>query len=153
MGYDMHFSIHLHFKVAMKAYCQGMPSPLCIFSLLCSDKILLHVASKKTFCIKCKVNMQEWNWTSSSSISALHHKPRGSLFQRQKLFDFISYETGFYQISRLRQMETSLFLQENCKVKTLNHFLKLYQQNVFFFKKKEKRKKKEEEERNACKQK
>ena len=49
-------------------------------------------------------------------------------------------------------METSLFLQENCKVKTLNHFLKLYQQNVFFFKKKEKRKKKEEE-RNACKQK
>lgn len=82
--YDMHFSIHLHFKVLMKAYCQGMPRPLCIFPLQCCDKILLHVASKKTFCIKCKVNMQEWNWTSSFSVSAPYWKSSGSLLQRQK---------------------------------------------------------------------
>lgn len=42
----------------MKAYCQGMPSPLRIF-LQSSDKILFHVANKKTFCIKWGVNMQK----------------------------------------------------------------------------------------------
>lgn len=133
MGYDMRFSIHLHFKVLMKAYCQRMPSPLCIFPLQCCDKILLHVASKKIFCIKCKVNMQEWTWTSSSSKSAHYQKSRGSLFSKTKAFYSISYEAGFYQVFRHWLLENSLFLQESLKVEMLEHFLKLHEQNNFFY--------------------